>query len=72
MPKASALWLTVAGAFAGVAVERHDQSALPYAALALVFFLVHQAVNRANQCRREDIVNEMELYEPKGGGRRRD
>lgn len=70
MPQSSALWLLLSGAFLGVAVERHDESGWPYVALALLFFLVHEAVDRASQRLREDIADEMELYEPKGKERR--
>lgn len=71
MPKASALWLLLAGACLGVVVERHDESALPFAGLAALFFLAHEAVSRANQRSREDIASEMELYEPNSRARRR-
>lgn len=71
MPRSAGVWLTMAGAFASVAVEHHDRGAVPFALLAIVCFTAQGALNRANGRQREDILREMDLHDPDGESRKR-
>ncbi len=64
MPEASTIWLALAGALAGVSLERHDETSLLTGAGSLLCYLAHRAVAKANRSARADIVEEMQLHDP--------
>lgn len=64
MPEPSTIWLALAGALAGVSLERHDESSLVTGAGSLVCYLAHRAIAKVNRSARADIVEEMRIHGP--------
>lgn len=64
MPRATGIWMTLAGALAGAALSSHDGGAPWLAAGALLCFLADRAVNKGRRAVRNDILDEMRLHDP--------
>lgn len=64
MPRATGIWMTLAGALAGAALSSHDGGAPWLGAGALLCFLADRAINKDRRAVRNDILDEMRLHDP--------
>ena len=71
MPETSTIWLALAGALAGVSIERHDESSLLTGAGSFLCYLAHRAIAKGSRTTRADIVEEMRLHDPSWQRKRR-